>query len=327
MWKSVRGFTLIELLVVIAIIAVLIGLLLPAVQAAREAARRAQCVNNLKQIGLALHNYHELQQVVPPGPTAPSAGTNGRPTATAADLPRAGSALQLDQFRFGYPTPFDGSHPINSTSVYTKIPGFLCPSDLNRITSPFGPNNYMGNAGCGRIRSTTATARPTARTARPPARSFTWSWLPYTATAYNGPTAGSVGIANVTDGLSNTAAFSERVKGIGTKGTSPFDTTKPAAELARPGRAGGAGDDAPGVLSGVPGDAPRAPANGLTAFNNDDYLSGECWWMGGSAPRVIPTSCHRTPGAAAPARRISRWRTSRAAGTRASSTSCSSTAR
>jgi prepilin-type N-terminal cleavage/methylation domain-containing protein/prepilin-type processing-associated H-X9-DG protein len=139
MSKVRRGFTLIELLVVIAIIAVLIALLLPAVQAAREAARRSQCVNNLKQMGLALHNYHDAVLAFPPGYIAASPFKDGETDVVPGWSWAAMILPQLDQSPLFSATNFwlPVQAPANTTTIAISLSVFLCPSD--QIPGPTFP--------------------------------------------------------------------------------------------------------------------------------------------------------------------------------------------
>src|SRR5436309_1859029 len=129
------GFTLIELLVVIAIIGVLVALLLPAVQAAREAARRVQCTNNLKQIGLALHNYISVNDTVPPAAldTRIYAGTtiaNGGFSAQARLLPYLEQTPLYNAANFSLNAINNAPGTwSNVTVISTRLAGFLCPSE------------------------------------------------------------------------------------------------------------------------------------------------------------------------------------------------------
>jgi prepilin-type N-terminal cleavage/methylation domain-containing protein len=159
------GFTLIELLVVIAIIAVLVSLLLPAVQQAREAARRTQCKNNLKQIGLALHNYHETFRAFPNSDTGGTGiATPTRASAFAAILPHLDQAPLYNLYNFS----LGNSDPVNLQAVSQLIPVYICPSATFPRAIPIpgcdannrAPGTYAVSTGSGNPWGTLATGNP-----------------------------------------------------------------------------------------------------------------------------------------------------------------------
>ncbi len=143
-----RGFTLIELLVVIAIIAILIALLLPAVQQAREAARRAQCKNHIKQIALGVHNYESAHSAFPLGVLGTSGtSSNSNPLTTwqTLILPYVDQAPLYNQYNFN--VAYDNS--INAPTVVSIVPVFRCPSQPLEgvVDNRYGFSHFAGNAG------------------------------------------------------------------------------------------------------------------------------------------------------------------------------------
>jgi prepilin-type N-terminal cleavage/methylation domain-containing protein/prepilin-type processing-associated H-X9-DG protein len=210
-----RGFTLIELLVVIAIIAVLIALLLPAVQAAREAARRSQCVNNLKQLGIAMHNYHDVQGTFPIGRQSGPRRTWGFGILSFMEQTTLSNSINFTT---------DFYQRQNTTAIITAVHSFDCPSDpggpnIEEPTSayPRAKSDYMVNFGNaswdqdGSVKNTSKSYNPFTPGASPR------PGLPYTTVTFlPSPFASekSYGVQAMTDGTSGTLLLSEVKIGV-----------------------------------------------------------------------------------------------------------------
>jgi len=221
-----RGFTLIELLVVIAIIAVLIALLLPAVQSAREAARRAQCTNNLKQLGLALANFETSNGGFIPGfgpafdpITAPGGSCGSRPNVFAQILPYLEGGATYNAFNFHWCLSVFGAGAPNDTAESQLISAFICPSDGQDVRLlDAGYTNYVASLGTTAAQEVGTESYQEATTNH--LGIFNVSIDTSQPKFLNAPTntisnfpnylrARPVTVASVTDGTSNTAAFSE----------------------------------------------------------------------------------------------------------------------
>ena len=268
---SIVAFTLVELLVVIAIIGILIALLLPAVQAAREAARRIQCTNNLKQFGLALHTYHDASRAFPTNSimhtgyysrtnTTGGASNNNNPSGTlpygrlsyvVALLPYMEQisvydlAMATILSTSGDPTPEATAPEMGVTPAeaiarcpwFKQPPAFRCPSDgasgtAHSWSDPrLGRNNYMCSQGDWPDVQMYQWRSVTDFNANPYHRNLRTAFPQFTATRYS---VGNSTMGTITDGTSNTLAIAEKLIGDTPLATAPGADIKRAIAINRP---------------------------------------------------------------------------------------------
>ncbi len=199
-----KGFTIVEFLVVIGIIALLLAILLPAVQMARESARRASCMNNLRQLGIAMHSYHDTHRIFPPG------NTNSF-SAFVSMLPHLDQAALYSRFEFT-----DPEVPPNVALMSHQLEVLQCPSDPGS-SAQTGSTSYVANNGAGLHVNGMVLG--------------VFSLLVTDSVNGGGPISSKM----ITDGLSNTAAFSELLVGDGSK--KPNRTVWQAPSVAEPQKA------------------------------------------------------------------------------------------
>jgi prepilin-type N-terminal cleavage/methylation domain-containing protein/prepilin-type processing-associated H-X9-DG protein len=207
------GFTLVELLTVIAIVGLLIALLLPAVQAAREAARNSQCQNNLKQLGVALHNFESARRHLPSGaeskeyPADPATPhTFYRWSVLAYLTPFLENTAAYNALDLSLPlyTRTFGIFPENAAGANLLVPEFLCPSDRQEpVSSSFGPTNYAATSGTGIGGGTP----------------FNTDGLFFVNSRTR--------LKDVSDGTSKTVAMSESILGVNPPAFAPRETVDP----------------------------------------------------------------------------------------------------